>query len=94
MFNLDVALSRSFQVRESHRLEARFEAFNSLNHVNFANPTSSLSSAQFGRITSAAAPRILQFAMKYVSVSRAAVRTELAPDLAAMGESRLLLRSF
>ena len=66
VFNLDMALSRSFQVRESHRLEVRFEAFNSLNHVNFANPASSLSSAQFGRISSAGAPRILQFAMKYV----------------------------
>jgi hypothetical protein len=64
-FNADVALSRSFQVRESHRLEARFEAFNSLNHTNLANPTSSIASAQFGRITSAGSPRILQLALKY-----------------------------
>jgi hypothetical protein len=65
LFNVDFALSRAFQVRESQRLEIRFEAFNSLNHVNFSNPTSTLTSAQFGRITSAGAPRILQFAMKY-----------------------------
>jgi hypothetical protein len=65
-YNLDLALSRSFQTRESQKLEVRFESFNSLNQVNFSNPTSSLSSAQFGRITSAGSPRILQVAMKYI----------------------------
>ena len=62
--NFCLGLSRSFKLRESTRLEARFEDFNSLNHTNFANPTATLTSAQFGRITSALAPRILQFAMK------------------------------
>jgi hypothetical protein len=64
-FDVDLAFSRSFQVLESHRLEVRFEAFNTLNHTNFSTPTTSLSSAQFGRISAAGAPRILQFAMKY-----------------------------
>jgi hypothetical protein len=64
-FDVDVAFSRSFQVRESHRLDVRFEAFNALNHTNFSTPTATLTSAQFGRISAAAAPRVLQFAMKY-----------------------------
>ena len=63
-FDLDLGLSRFFQLRESKRLEVRFEDFNSLNHTNFSNPTATLSSAQFGRISSSLAPRILQFALK------------------------------
>lgn len=63
-FDLDLGLSRFFQLRESKRLEVRFEDFNSLNHTNFSSPTATLTSAQFGRITSSLAPRILQFALK------------------------------
>jgi len=61
---VDVALSRDFPVRESFRVEARAEAFNVINHANFSAPNTSLSSANFGRITSAGDPRILQFALK------------------------------
>ena len=42
----------------------RFEAFNAINHVNLSNPSTNLSSSNFGTITSAGDPRILQFAMK------------------------------
>lgn len=64
-FDIDLGVSRYFKVRESQRLEARFEAFNVLNHVNFNSPVASEQNAHFGQITSAADPRILQFAMKY-----------------------------
>ena len=64
-FGMDSALSRFFPIREHQRVELRFEFFNVLNHVNFANPTSNLHSATFGEILSAADPRILQFALKY-----------------------------
>ena len=56
---------------EKHQLAIRFEAFNSLNHPNWNNPTLSLSSSTFGRITSTAGPgnnsglRQLQLAAKY-----------------------------
>jgi hypothetical protein len=46
------------------RLEARGEAFNVINHTNFADPTTNLSSSNFGRILNAGDPRILQFALK------------------------------
>jgi hypothetical protein len=66
-FTFDAMLTRSFQIREGQRLEARFEAFNVLNHAVFNNPGKTLtSSSSFGKILSAQDPRILQFAVKYV----------------------------
>jgi hypothetical protein len=46
-----LSFSRSFVLYE---LEARFEAFNALNHANFDNPGASISSSTFGRITTQA----------------------------------------
>ena len=63
--NIDVGLSRSFPIREGHRVQLRFEFFNATNHANFSNPTGNITSADFGRILSAGDPRILQFALKY-----------------------------
>ncbi len=60
----DFAFSRLFALYEQVKLEARFEAFNAINHANFNNPTANVSSSTFGRITSAGDPRILQLAMK------------------------------
>jgi hypothetical protein len=37
-FTMDASLSRSFKVWEGQNLTLRFEAFNVLNHPNFANP--------------------------------------------------------
>ena len=65
LFNIDVGLSRSFTIREAHKLQLRFEFFNATNHTNFSNPGGNLSNANFGRILSAGDPRILQFALKY-----------------------------
>jgi hypothetical protein len=62
--NLDFALSRIFELHENWRLEVRAEAFNAMNHVRLNNPTTSLNSSNFGIITGAADPRILQLAMK------------------------------
>jgi hypothetical protein len=65
-FQFDVALVRTFPVREKMNLQFRAEAFNLLNNVRFNNPGASLSSTStFGNITSAQDPRILQLAMKF-----------------------------
>jgi hypothetical protein len=65
-FQVDVAVSRVFSVRESQNLEFRWEAFNLPNHVNLDNPVSNFNNNAFGRIQSAGDPRIMQLAVKYV----------------------------
>ncbi len=63
---VDMGLTRSFRIRESQSVEFRAEAFNLPNHVNPGNPSTILSNQDFGRILSAADPRIMQIALKYV----------------------------
>jgi hypothetical protein len=74
-FQLDLAVSRSFVVREKKTLQVRGEAFNILNHTAFSTPVATLNSGSFGQILSdisgnsglsAGNPRILQFALKLV----------------------------
>jgi Carboxypeptidase regulatory-like domain len=62
---LDTDLSRFFPVGETRKFEFRFEVFNALNDPDFSSPTMTLTSAEFGRITGAGNPRILQFALKF-----------------------------
>ena len=67
-WNLDFGLNRTFNVVEGQALEFRMEASNVLNHTNLGSPNTSIGTgvnAQFGRITSAGGPRIIQFGMKY-----------------------------
>jgi Flp pilus assembly protein TadG len=63
-WNLDTGLWRTFPIRERVRVDARFEAFNVLNHTRFNVPVVALNAGNFGQITSARDPRILQVAMK------------------------------
>jgi hypothetical protein len=65
-WDLDIALVRKFKVLESRTFEIRAEGFNVLNHVQLYNPNGSLQSTLFGKITTAADPRILQLAMKFI----------------------------
>jgi hypothetical protein len=65
-WQFDMALSRTFQLRESHRLEVRAEAFSVTNSFRPMNPNVVQNNAQFGVLNEARDPRILQFALKYV----------------------------
>ena len=56
---------RAFRFADTHRLEARLEAFNAFNWFRWGNPNTSVSNANFGRILDAGDPRIMQFALKY-----------------------------
>ena len=50
---------------ESSNVELRAEFFNAFNHPQFSNPSTNVSSAAFGTITTTAVnPRIIQFALK------------------------------
>jgi len=67
IINWDVGLFKNFQFAESKRLEFRYEAFNAFNHPNWGAPSSNAEApAVFGRITSAADPRISQVVLKLV----------------------------
>jgi len=76
-WQFDVAVTRNFRIAEHQKLQLRGEAFNLTNSfragVPLPNPTAggpgislALGSPNFGQITSALDPRIIQVAMKYV----------------------------
>jgi len=65
--NFDMKLAKSLRLGESKSLEFRLEAFNVSNHAQFYGAgavNGNISSASFGSVVSAAAPRILQVAAK------------------------------
>jgi len=63
----DFAVIKNTGIKEGHRLQFRFEAFDFSNHPNFNAPAVDLLSlATFGRISSARTMRELQFGLKYV----------------------------
>jgi hypothetical protein len=66
MQTLDLAVVRSFAVRESARLELRAEAFNAMNHSNLGTPNRFVNTPQFGTITEASTPgREMQFSARF-----------------------------
>ena len=64
--NLDLALSRSFQVSERAVLQLRGEFFNALNHPNFGLPSATADSTSFGTVVTALDPRQVQAAAKII----------------------------
>jgi carboxypeptidase family protein len=65
-WQFDMALARTFRLREAQTIEFRAEAYNVLNSFRAGVINTALSSAQFGRIRTALDPRIMQFALKYL----------------------------
>ncbi|MGA8762090.1 MAG: carboxypeptidase regulatory-like domain-containing protein [Candidatus Sulfotelmatobacter sp.] len=63
--NFDLSVGRTFKVSESKTVEFRSEFFNAFNHAQFFNPDHVGSDANFGQITQARDPRIIQFALKF-----------------------------
>lgn len=65
-FDTDVSLFKHFRLREDIRLQFRAEFFNVLNHTQWNDPVTEIDSQNFGKITSAAAPRRVQLALKLI----------------------------
>jgi len=66
MATMDAALVKAIPIRERHQLRFRAEFFNALNRPNFNAPFATQNNpARFGRLESAADPRIIQFALKF-----------------------------
>jgi hypothetical protein len=66
--NYDTALAKKLSLTDSKSLLFRVEAFNVFNHTQFNGPASvdgNIGSSTFGNAISAAAPRILQGALKF-----------------------------
>ena len=64
LFNTDLALLKTGKIGERVGYEFRAEFYNIFNNVNFGNPDAGLQDSNFGQISSAADPRILQMALK------------------------------
>lgn len=60
----DLSLYRIIRLGERFNIQLRAESFNLFNKVNYQNPNTTIGSANFGRITAARDPRILQFGIK------------------------------
>jgi hypothetical protein len=66
--NFDMQLSKTLPIAESKSFDIRVEAFNVFNHAQFFGPSSvdgEINDPSFGRVVSAAAPRLLQLAVKF-----------------------------
>src|ERR1019366_7452373 len=50
-YGVNAALGRTFQMTEKWSMMVRAESFNILNHGNWNKPTATISSGQFGQIT-------------------------------------------
>ncbi len=65
--NVDFSVNKRVLITERLNVEIRGEFFNALNMVNFASPSGSIASSNFGRIIATDGnPRVIQFAMKLV----------------------------
>ena len=63
--DVDLALTRVVAVGRDRALDLRAEVFNLLNTVNFGAPAALLGAANFGTITTALDPRVVQLAVKF-----------------------------
>ncbi len=69
-YQFDAQISRIFPIHERLNVALRLEAFNVLNHPNFATPTASISSSTFGQISATGSgvfnnPRLFQGSFKF-----------------------------
>jgi len=67
-WNVDLGVSRGIGLAGSRQVQLRLEMFNLFNTVTPGNPQTTMSSTDFGKVTSLAAgtaPRVMQLGIKY-----------------------------
>jgi hypothetical protein len=64
--DITVSLIKESALREGVKVQFRSELFNLLNHTNLGLPDSFLGSPTYGRVSSAASPRRIQFGLKLI----------------------------
>jgi hypothetical protein len=65
LVNFDMAGYKEFNITERQKIEFRGELFNIFNHTNFSGISTSLGAGNFGAVTSALDPRIVEFSLRY-----------------------------
>jgi len=64
--NLDLGLYRNFKISERYQVQFRTEFFNVFNHTNLGSPTTTFTSAVFGKILNAGTPRVGELGLKFI----------------------------
>jgi hypothetical protein len=65
-WNMEYGVFKNFRLAERAKLQFRGEFFNVFNHTRLGAPSAAVTSTDFGRISSADDPRIVQLALKLI----------------------------
>jgi hypothetical protein len=65
LVTFDMALYKDFRLTERQTIQFRGELFNIFNHTNFNSVQTTFGTSNFGQVTSARDPRIVEFALRY-----------------------------
>ena len=64
--NFDIGIQKDFNIAEGKYVQLRAEMFNAFNHAQFRNPNGRVGNRNFGLISSARAPRLIQMGLKVI----------------------------
>jgi hypothetical protein len=64
LVNFDMGMYKDFRFTEKRKLQFRAEFFNIFNHTNFSGVSTTFGSGNFGNLTSALDPRIIEFSAR------------------------------
>jgi hypothetical protein len=63
--NLDVSLSKAFNIGGQKRIELRTDILNALNWINYAAVQTNITASDFGKITGTGAARVAQLQLRF-----------------------------
>jgi len=61
----NIVLAKNFMIKESARIQFRWEMFNSFNRANFSNPDTNISGGSFGLVGGANSGRAMLFGLRF-----------------------------